>query len=87
MIQSVVLTFDDGTTATFSGRAVCFEGEQKKIRDISFTPPQPLPADCSWGELESSCLPRGLPSKVKTEKKSSYDASQGGLPSKAKRIR
>lgn len=51
MIQSVVLTFDDGTTATFSGRAVCFEGEQKKIRDISFTPPQPLPADCSWGSV------------------------------------
>jgi len=49
MIQSVVIAFDDGTTATFTGPAVCFEGEKRKISDIHFTEPKPLPADCSWG--------------------------------------
>jgi hypothetical protein len=48
MIQGVILTFDDGTTASFSGPAVCFNGEKKKISGISFTEPKPLPEDCSW---------------------------------------
>jgi hypothetical protein len=45
----LVGTFDEVTTATFSGKAVCFKGEKRKISDVSFTPPKPLPADCSWG--------------------------------------
>jgi len=56
MIQSVVITFNDGSTATFSGPAVCFKGEKKKILDISFTEPKPLPKDCSWSITEGDSL-------------------------------
>ena len=49
-IQSVVITFSDGSKATFTGPAVCFEGEEKRIQDIYFTEPKPLPEGCSWGE-------------------------------------
>jgi len=48
MIQGVVITFDDGATATFTGPAVCFDGDKRKISDIYFTEPKPLPAGCSW---------------------------------------
>jgi len=49
MIQSVVIKFSDGSTATFSGPAVVFDGDEKKISDIYFTKPAPMPADCNWG--------------------------------------
>jgi hypothetical protein len=49
MIQSVVITFSDGFKATFSGPAACFEGEERRIEDIYFTEPKPLPAGCNWG--------------------------------------
>jgi len=46
--QNVVLTFDDGTIAVFTGKAVCFPGETKRIRNIEFTEPKELPDDCSF---------------------------------------
>lgn len=49
MIQSVVITFSDGFKATFTGPAACFEGEERRIEDIYFTEPKPLPAGCNWG--------------------------------------
>ena len=48
--QNVVLTFDDGTIAVFSGKAVCFPNETKRIRNIEFTEPKELPADCSFSD-------------------------------------
>jgi hypothetical protein len=79
MIQGVIITFDDGTTASFSGPAVCFKGEKKKISDISFTEPKPLPEDCSWGITEGDSLsnvkkqngrpmPKGPPPPLKAKK-------------------
>jgi hypothetical protein len=79
MIQGVIITFDDGTTASFSGPAVCFKGEKKKISDISFTEPKPLPEDCSWSITEGDSLsnvkkqngrpmPKGPPPPLKAKK-------------------
>lgn len=48
MIQSVVITFSDGSKATFTGPAVCFEGDERRINDIYFTEPKTLPNGCSW---------------------------------------
>ena len=48
MIQTVTLTFSDGTEATFTGPAVLFEGS-KKVKGISFGEPKPLPPGCEWG--------------------------------------
>lgn len=51
MIQTVTLTFSDGTEATFTGPAVLPEGT-KKVTGISFGEPKELPAGCSWGEVK-----------------------------------
>ena len=51
MIQSVTIEFEDGTKGTFTGPAVLFD-DVKKVTKITFTPPAPLPADCSWGPLK-----------------------------------
>jgi hypothetical protein len=51
MIQTVTLTFADGTEATFTGPAVLFEGT-KKVTDISFGEPKEMPDGCSWGEAK-----------------------------------
>jgi hypothetical protein len=53
MIQSVVIIFDDGQEAMFTGKAVLFEDETKKIRKISFTTPQHIPEGCSWETLKT----------------------------------
>jgi len=50
-VQSVILTFDDGTKAVFSGRAICKKGETRTIVNIKFTEPKDLPEDCSWESL------------------------------------
>ena len=51
MVQSVILTFNDGTTAVFSGRAVCEKGDAKTITDIKFTEPKDLPDNYYWESL------------------------------------
>ena len=47
-IQSVILTFDDGTQAVFSGKAVCQPGDTKRIKNILFTTPKDLPEGYSF---------------------------------------
>lgn len=51
MIQTVWVTFSDGTRACFSGRAVAYVGDTRTIRDIAFTEPKPLPPGCTFGPL------------------------------------
>lgn len=53
MVQTLTLTFSDGTEAKFSGPAVLFEGQTKSVVDISFGEPKELPSGCSWGNLEN----------------------------------
>lgn len=53
MIQTVTLTFSDGTDAVFTGPAVLFKGT-KKITNISFGKPMELPDGCEWSNLEKS---------------------------------
>lgn len=48
MQQSVWITFSDGTKAGFNGQAVVKPGDQRTIKDIAFTKPQPLPAGAFW---------------------------------------
>ena len=53
-LQFVTLEFKDGTSATFSGPAILFAGDKpKKVTSVSFSEPQPLPANCSWGPLKN----------------------------------
>ena len=47
-VQSVIITFDDGTTAIFSGRVACKKSDTRIITDIKFTEPKDLPNNCSW---------------------------------------
>lgn len=46
--QSVVITLDDGSKHTFTGRVCTFKGDKRRIADIAFTEPKPLPADCHF---------------------------------------
>lgn len=52
-IQTLTLVFEDGTEATFSGPAVCQEGETKRIVEAHFGKPMPLPKDCFWSDLKN----------------------------------
>lgn len=47
-MQSVVLTFNDGTVATFIGKAVCLPNDNLILEDIKFTMPMDIPKDCSF---------------------------------------
>lgn len=51
MLQAVVITFSDGTTASFTGPAVVFEDGEKSISNVSFSRPRAIPDDCSWGKI------------------------------------
>ena len=46
--QNVVLTLDDGSVAIFSGKAICFPGETRRIKNIEFTEPKDLPENYSF---------------------------------------
>jgi hypothetical protein len=43
LYQNCILTLSDGSTAVFTGKAVFFEGEKRKITDTKFTDPKELP--------------------------------------------
>ena len=43
MVQSVWITFSDGTNAGFLGKAVAFPGDTRTIRNVAFTEPRALP--------------------------------------------
>lgn len=51
LLQGVVLTFNDGTTAVFTGRAVCMRGDTRTISRIQFTEPKPLPKGCHFDKM------------------------------------
>jgi len=59
MYQAVVITFDDGSTATFTGRAVVWPGEKRRTVKIQFTEPEELPEDCSFGFLDEPKKEKG----------------------------
>lgn len=42
-MQSVIIAFDDGSQAIFSGKAVCYPGDNKRVKNIMFTTPKDLP--------------------------------------------
>lgn len=50
-IQHVIIKFDDGTEAVFSGKAICEEGDTRRIVDIKFTVPTTLPEDLAWEKV------------------------------------
>jgi len=56
MYQSVILTFDDGTKATFTGKAYVFPGCQSYVTAIHFSEPRPMPDGASWEEVPSNEL-------------------------------
>jgi hypothetical protein len=53
LYQSVILTFNDGTTGIFIGMAVVAPGDVNKstVTAINFTPPKPLPPGLTWEQL------------------------------------
>lgn len=50
-IQSVIIKFKDGTSASFTGPAVVFEDGEKVISDVKFTKPRPLPEEFQWQQV------------------------------------
>jgi hypothetical protein len=55
-LQSVILTFDDETTAIFTGKAIFFPGDiEKRVVKIEFSIPRDLPKDTNWEEFPSEC--------------------------------
>lgn len=51
-MQSVFLTFSDGSVAQFAGRAVCDKGDTREIVGIQFGEPHELPSGCSFEEIK-----------------------------------
>ena len=51
-IQSVIIEFSDGETGVFTGPATCSPGTDKRILDIKFTEPIPLPSTCEFTSLD-----------------------------------
>ncbi len=49
--QVCIVTLSDGTEARFTGPAVASPGDNRTIRGIEFTPPKPLPAGHTFGEI------------------------------------
>jgi hypothetical protein len=55
LMQSVILTFSDGTTATFTGKAVASELDPARfITNIEFTQPEPLPEGTYFTQLHNT---------------------------------
>lgn len=55
MLQSVILTFSDGETATFTGKAVVFElNPNKTIVNLEFTRAEPLPEGTYFTQLHNA---------------------------------
>jgi len=50
--QSIIITFNDGTNATFTGPAIATTGTRLRIVDIKFTSPKLLPPDTYFGLLK-----------------------------------
>jgi hypothetical protein len=55
MMQSVILTFSDGETATFTGKAIIFELNAKRtIVNVEFTRAEPLPEGTYFTQLHNA---------------------------------
>ena len=55
MMQSVILTFSDGETATFTGKAIIFGlDEKRKIVNVEFTRAEPLPEGTYFTQLHNT---------------------------------
>jgi len=50
--QSVILTFSDGSTASFTGPAVVDRDTDLLVVDIVFTEPRPLGADMEFAPMK-----------------------------------
>ena len=50
-IQSVVISFKDGSKAFFTGKAICYPGDNRKIDKIQFTEPRGIPDDYKLEEI------------------------------------
>jgi hypothetical protein len=51
LYQSVWITFSDGTRAGYLGQAKAMPGDTRKIINIQFTEPKPMPPNCQFGEM------------------------------------
>lgn len=52
LYQTVVLTFSDGRTASFTGKAAITEKDlELTVVDVAFTPPRPVPEGYHLEEL------------------------------------
>ena len=47
-MQAVILTFDDGTKASFVGKVALEEDDTKSNVKIAFTVPKEMPEDCKF---------------------------------------
>ena len=52
-MQWIIITFSDGVVAHFSGVAVTYPGDTRKITSVLFTPPEPLQADMQFLPIET----------------------------------
>ena len=55
--QTVVLTFNNGVRASFTGRAVTTPDENLNITAIQITEPAPLPEGCTFDDAEEPKKP------------------------------
>lgn len=53
--QSVIITLDDGRVGVFTGRVLVDTDDehQRRVADIKFAAPRPLPDGCSFDLLEN----------------------------------
>ena len=55
-VQIVFVELSDGESAAFLGPAICAPGDERSIKNISFSAPMSLPKGCeltSLGEIQS----------------------------------
>lgn len=52
-IQSAIITLDDGTLLTFTGKATLWPGDPRRVVAIRFTPPMVLPEGYSLEVIRS----------------------------------
>jgi hypothetical protein len=50
-VQSVIIRFSDNTVGVFSGRALVYPGDKRKITNIRFTQPKELPREYTLEEV------------------------------------
>ena len=51
--QNVIITLSDGSRHTFTGKAICEEGETRRISKVEFSLPKPLPVGYTLEEMNN----------------------------------